>query len=766
MGASTVATTEEPPLTEIDTDSSEPKPLPRNGSDTYDDYKQDYVSDTRKNHEQHDITTDNGHHMDKAEDEGKQSSHDNQSPAESNTGSTTPVEPNDGDDDAKQEYTNDLQFKKKDLKKPRTQSFQSVLSTASLKSLRQADVNNPPPLQRNSSNLGNSTQTGTGNHKNFQSFIQAPVLSSVSNLRALDNIVIGQQLPFDHKDAPAESESNRSRHNSNVTQTTSQPPVKDERDDDDEYREETILQQQKLTLNALKKLSLSLAPIIRSDEETGPESRQLTTKSLNGSLRPESKLEQRKEESKDKVTQAENKAKPYQPAQVDLSSFASLTRQNKHLPDAKNLQLQPKQTSDQQQQPAAPNPSERDYHMDMQRQMLNMQSQAVGNEPAQKLLGQASLIKPAFGSINDNSIKENTQQSQSAFGSLNQGLRSQKLQQSQSQVLTNAPHGQQLAHSQSHGQIQREKSETELNPVLPPLDMNVRNRKTSQADDTPSKHISLTDKRIQQIKGFRNPMYIPAVLRKTLDQDADLGPLSSGSVGESGRESYFEGLSRVGSPSRELGSSSNSVRSVDSADNSITSPSIAYTGPYTLNKKQYEHILRAAPTRKHWLKDEAVSQCGISSCRKHFNFFERRHHCRRCGGIFCKEHTSHYLYINHLAQFTTGGRGTLSRVCDNCIEEYNDFMKQEFGVSCHRPRSSIDVNATPAIEEREREAPPPTNKPVASPRKELLKHKNPPTRQRNQIPQQVQIAKGLARDEQSNEQIAGSVPANWSWSSF
>ena len=61
---------------------------------------------------------------------------------------------------------------------------------------------------------------------------------------------------------------------------------------------------------------------------------------------------------------------------------------------------------------------------------------------------------------------------------------------------------------------------------------------------------------------------------------------------------------------------------------------------------------------------------------------------------FCKQHTSHSLYINHLAQFTTGGRGTLSKVCDNCIEEYNQFIAKEFGVNVHSTKPSITESST------------------------------------------------------------------------
>lgn len=36
-----------------------------------------------------------------------------------------------------------------------------------------------------------------------------------------------------------------------------------------------------------------------------------------------------------------------------------------------------------------------------------------------------------------------------------------------------------------------------------------------------------------------------------------------------------------------------------------------------------------------WEQDEAVTICKI--CNKDFNVARRKHHCRRCGGIFCNE---------------------------------------------------------------------------------------------------------------------------------
>jgi len=35
----------------------------------------------------------------------------------------------------------------------------------------------------------------------------------------------------------------------------------------------------------------------------------------------------------------------------------------------------------------------------------------------------------------------------------------------------------------------------------------------------------------------------------------------------------------------------------------------------------------------HWLKDEGADSC--AGCGVRFNLYERRHHCRNCGQVFC-----------------------------------------------------------------------------------------------------------------------------------
>lgn len=76
-----------------------------------------------------------------------------------------------------------------------------------------------------------------------------------------------------------------------------------------------------------------------------------------------------------------------------------------------------------------------------------------------------------------------------------------------------------------------------------------------------------------------------------------------------------------------------------------------------------------------WEKDEDVSQC--RECERRFNFITRRHHCRRCGKIFCDRCSSYRALLDpsdvvHEPGFPEAGASSSSqRVCQNCFEEVN-----------------------------------------------------------------------------------------------
>ncbi len=59
-----------------------------------------------------------------------------------------------------------------------------------------------------------------------------------------------------------------------------------------------------------------------------------------------------------------------------------------------------------------------------------------------------------------------------------------------------------------------------------------------------------------------------------------------------------------------------------------------------------------------WQPDEAMEQC--TRCKTEFGFFNRRHHCRKCGRIFCGDCSAKTRVVGSYP-------GTV-RVCDSCAE--------------------------------------------------------------------------------------------------
>lgn len=65
--------------------------------------------------------------------------------------------------------------------------------------------------------------------------------------------------------------------------------------------------------------------------------------------------------------------------------------------------------------------------------------------------------------------------------------------------------------------------------------------------------------------------------------------------------------------------------------------------------------------KDHWVPDEAVTKC--TACRSDFNAFNRKHHCRNCGDIFCDKCTQGRIAL------TADDNAQPVRVCDSCMAE-------------------------------------------------------------------------------------------------
>ncbi|RIA86869.1 hypothetical protein C1645_778538 [Glomus cerebriforme] len=93
----------------------------------------------------------------------------------------------------------------------------------------------------------------------------------------------------------------------------------------------------------------------------------------------------------------------------------------------------------------------------------------------------------------------------------------------------------------------------------------------------------------------------------------------------------------------------------------------SYTNPITLftDEERIRHQTRFC-LAKRWVEDDEVSICQQAGCSVKFNLWNRRHHCRRCGNIFCNTHSAYSMLL-----FSDGSEdwgGVWSRVCESCFK--------------------------------------------------------------------------------------------------
>ncbi|KAL7626992.1 Zn finger protein [Parahypoxylon ruwenzoriense] len=136
----------------------------------------------------------------------------------------------------------------------------------------------------------------------------------------------------------------------------------------------------------------------------------------------------------------------------------------------------------------------------------------------------------------------------------------------------------------------------------------------------------------------------------------------------------------------------------------------------------------AQPTRRHWKPDPESTICDEPSCLRHFNYWTRRHHCRRCGNIFCDFHSAFDIPLDQDANYNP--RGTLSRACSHCFSEFEAW----------RSRTNSQASSEDSSAARESQTAPAS--PAVS------------------TPSAIQGLNGQHQD------VAMSVPRDWNWSTF
>jgi hypothetical protein len=82
-------------------------------------------------------------------------------------------------------------------------------------------------------------------------------------------------------------------------------------------------------------------------------------------------------------------------------------------------------------------------------------------------------------------------------------------------------------------------------------------------------------------------------------------------------------------------------------------------------------------TRLHWQPDASTAAC--TACAKPFTFLERKHHCRKCGHIFCSAHSRYTILLSPDATFVKPGgtpsEGQTGRACPRCRRDFELFLR-------------------------------------------------------------------------------------------
>ncbi|CAR29487.1 hypothetical protein ZYGR_0AD01690 [Zygosaccharomyces rouxii] len=259
---------------------------------------------------------------------------------------------------------------------------------------------------------------------------------------------------------------------------------------------------------------------------------------------------------------------------------------------------------------------------------------------------------------------------------------------------------------------------------------------------------------VKQINNPKKPLYLPAVLRDVSEtnltnEDFVRPPSPPQSLVSNNQTITSRNLHQQAQHSSQ-NTSASSTASIHSSSSSVMEScrrQIALwffpNGEYSSMENRWSQLLDppAPPTKRHWLHDNKRGSCHY--CHKLFTFWERKHHCRHCGDIFCQQHLGHWLYLNSDASFIIGGGGlgTLSKICDGCLEEYENVVKNPKWKS----QKLGNFNQHGGLVEPTRAA-----AAAATPPKNV---------------EGINVQNDDSKGDFIGS-VAGSVPADWNWSSF
>jgi FYVE zinc finger len=157
-------------------------------------------------------------------------------------------------------------------------------------------------------------------------------------------------------------------------------------------------------------------------------------------------------------------------------------------------------------------------------------------------------------------------------------------------------------------------------------------------------------------------------------------------------------------------------------------PDVAAHGSLDFRMSTYTKLLLPVLTLSFMQPDSESSVCDHPTCKKYFSYFTRRHHCRKCGNIFCDTHSSYQIPLDQEANYNP--RGISCRACAHCYSQFKEWRSRTNSQSSSLVSS--DGNVADGI----------MSPIIASPT--------------------TAVGVGLPR----TPDVAHSVPRDWNWSTF
>ena len=94
--------------------------------------------------------------------------------------------------------------------------------------------------------------------------------------------------------------------------------------------------------------------------------------------------------------------------------------------------------------------------------------------------------------------------------------------------------------------------------------------------------------------------------------------------------------------------------------------------------------------------DAESSICDDATCTRYFGYFTRRHHCRRCGNVFCDAHSAYVIPLDQHADYHPNG--FRARSCDHCFKDYQRWRISQSSLSNSESSDGVlDTPTTPTV---------------------------------------------------------------------